>query len=206
MSNPKAVATFSKSLFFGAALIFLGLLVLPVHAQAPDAAGQAGDLMQEVREVQTQIQQINQKLVEIQENTIATHPELGNKRDALMASVDDKMIEAGHDPESSRDKIENLESQLEQGELSQQESQAVTQQLRSEQASMRQAQGQAMQDPEVQAQVQSLNQELVAAMREQNPQTDELITQLQTAQQQYQTLMQQAMQNHGGGNPDSGSR
>jgi len=188
----------------GIALVVLAVAGAPLTAQQQPGPGQPGELLQQVQQKQAEIQQLNQQLSQIQQNTIEANPELADKRDALMSSVDDNMAESGHDPEASREKIEDLQGQLQSGELSDEESQSVSQELRSEQNSMRQAQGQAMQDPEVQSQVQSLNQELIAAMREQNPQTDELISQLQAAQQEYQALMQQAMQKHGGADPTQG--
>jgi uncharacterized coiled-coil DUF342 family protein len=171
--------------------------------QQPAPGGQAGELMQQVQQKQAQIQQLNQQLAQIQEATIEANPELADQRDELLASVDEKMAEAGHNPEDSREKIESLQGQLQGGELSAEENQSVSQALRQEQTSLQQAQSQAMQDEAIRTEIQSLNEALVAAMREQNPQTDELISQLQTVQQEYQALMQRAMQQQGG-NPGQG--
>jgi uncharacterized coiled-coil DUF342 family protein len=184
-----------------AALMLTALFALPLAAQQQGESGQPSELLQQVQQKQAEIQQLNQQLAQIQQQTIEANPGLADKRDDLMDTVDEKMVEAGHDPEASRDKIEELQGQLQSGELSNQESQSVSQELRQEQTSLRQAQGQAMQNEEVQTRIQSLNEELIAAMREQDPKTDELISQLQTAQQEYQQLMQEAMQKHGGGNP-----
>lgn len=187
-----------------AAMVLTALVSGSVQAQEQSAPGQPSELLQQVQQKQAEIQQLNEQLSAIQQNTIEANPGLADKRDAFMAKVDEKMAESGHDPEASRQKMDELRGQIEGGELSQDEAQQVAQELRTEQSAMQQAQGQAMQDPEVQADIQSLNQELVAAMREQNPQTDELISQLQSAQQEYQALMQEAMQKHGGSDPTQG--
>lgn len=162
---------------------------------APEA--QAGGLMQQVQQKQAEIQQLNQQLAQIQQATIEANPELADQRDELIANVDEKMVAAGHDPEGSREKIGDLQEQLQGGELSTEESQSVTEEIRQEQTQLQQAQRQAMQDEAIQTEIQSLNEDLVEAMREQNPQAEQLIAQLQTAQQEYQALMQRAMQQQG---------
>jgi len=168
-------------------------------AQEAVPGAQAGGLIQQVQQKQAEIQQLNQQLAQIQQATIEANPELADQRDELLANVDEKMVEAGHDPEASREEIGDLQAQLQGGELSAEESQAVTQQIRQEQTQLQQAQRQAMQDEAIRTEIQSLNEGLVEAMSEQNPQTEQLIAQLQTAQQEYQAMMQRAMQQQGGG-------
>lgn len=203
MKNHQSNAADRLTWVSGAAFALLALIAAPLHAQQ-QSAGDPSELLQQVQQKQAQIQQLNQQLSDIQQNTIAANPGLADKRDEFLSMVDDKMSASGVDPDASREKMEELQGQIQSGELSEQESQAASEALQQEQASMREAQGQAMQDPEVQAQIQSLNEELLAAMREQNPETDRLISQLQTAQQEYQALMQQAMQKHGGADPTQG--
>jgi len=174
-----------------------GAAVSQQTAQEAVPGAQAGGLMQQVQQKQAEIQQLNQQLAQIQQATIEANPELADQRDELLASVDEKMVEAGHDPDTSREKIGDLQEQLEGGELSTEESQTVTQEIRQEQTQLQQAQRQAMQDEAIQTEIQSLNEGLVEAMREQNPQTEQLIAQLQAVQQEYQALMQRAMQQQG---------
>ncbi|MDT8451082.1 MAG: hypothetical protein RQ847_13015 [Wenzhouxiangellaceae bacterium] len=170
----------------------------PQQSAPPADPSGAGELLQKVQQKQSEIQQLNQQLAQIQKETIEANPDLAAQRDDLLELVDTRMTEAGHDPDASREKIEDLQGQLDSGELSDEETRSVGQQLRQEQSSLQQARGQAMQDQQVRQKIQALNGDLVAAMREQNPRTDELIAQLQSAQQEYQALMQQAMQQRGG--------
>jgi len=172
----------------------------PGGMMAPNSqSGQGAGLMQQVQAKRAEIQQLNQQLMEIQENTIAANPDLAEQRDELISFVDEKMAETGYDAEAARGRIEKLQGEMQAGDLSADEEQQRRQQLRQEMTSIQQAQGQVMQDQEFQAKREALNESLVAAMREQNPKTDELISQLQSAQQEYQQLAQQAMQQHGGG-------
>lgn len=184
-----------------AGLIGIAMAMLGGTAVGQQAApgGQAGELMQQVQQKQAEIQQLNQQLAQIQQATIEANPELAEQRDELLSNVDEQMAEAGHDPEASREKIGDLQEQLQGDELSPEENQAVSKELRQEQSSLQQAQSQAMQDESIQTEIQDLNEDLVAAMRERNPETGELISQLQTAQQEYQALMQRAMQQQQGG-------
>ncbi|WP_405242055.1 hypothetical protein [Lentisalinibacter salinarum] len=171
----------------------------PGGMMAPNAQGQGNELIQKVQAKRAEIQQLNQQLMQIQEKTIEANPELAKQRDDLISFVDEKMAETGYDAEAARGRIEELQGEMQSGELSAEEQQQNRQQLRQEMTSMQQAQGQIMQDEEFQAKREALNENLVAAMQEQDPQTDELISRLQTAQQEYQQLAQQAMQQHGGG-------
>lgn len=189
---------------FGIAMAMLTGAAIGQQQAAP--GGQAGELMQQVQQKQAEIQKLNQQLAEIRQATIEANPELADQRDQLLASVDEKMAEAGHDPEASRKKIQDLQEQLQGGELSAEKNQSVSKELRQEQTAMQQAQSQAMQDEAIRTEIQSLNEDLMAAMREQNPRTDELISQLQTAQQEYQALMQRAMQQQQGGPQQGGPR
>jgi chromosome segregation ATPase len=171
----------------------------PGGMMAPNSQGQGNELIQQVQAKRAEIQQLNQQLMQIQESTIEANPELAQQRDDLISFVDEKMAETGYDAEAARGRIEQLQGEMQSGELSTEEQQQHRQQLRQEMTSMQQAQGQIMQDEEFQAKREALNENLVAAMQEQNPQTDELISRLQTAQQEYQQLAQQAMQQQGGG-------
>ncbi len=175
----------------------------PGGMMAPKSQGgqgsQGSGLMQQVQQKRAEIEQLNQQLMEIQQNTIDANPGLAAQRDELISFVDEKMAETGYDAEAARGRIEKLQGEMQSGDLSDEEQQQHRQQLRQEMTSMQQAQGEVMQDEEFQAKREALNEDLVAAMQEQNPRTDELISQLQTAQQEYQQLAQQAMQQHGGG-------
>jgi len=183
------------------ALIAALALSATAAAQQPAAQGGAGlsqgeqqALMQQLNAKRQEIQQLNQKLMTIQESAMEANPDLEQQREDWVALVDTKMKEAGHNPAQSREKIQGLQAQLQEDELSQEESQAVAQQLRQEQGSLQQAQREILQDEQVKSERTALNQQMIEAMQEQNPRTDEIIAQLQAAQQDYRAIAQQAMQ------------
>lgn len=162
------------------------------------------ELMQKIQAKRAEIQNLNQQLMEIQRETIENNPELAEQRDDLISFVDEKMEEAGYDTTAGRERIEELQGEIQGGELSAEEEQQRRQELRREMGSMQQAQGQVMEDEEFLSRRKALNEDLVAAMQERNPKTEELIAELEQAQQEYQALAQQAMQQHGMGRPREG--
>lgn len=196
---------------FRGALLLAALVVLAPQSlaqqQSSPASPQANSsqLMQQIMMKRAEIQQISQELQQIQESTMEANPGLAEQRDELVALVDSKMVEAGHDPDASREKIEDLQAQLKDSELSDTERQQLDQALRQEVGRMQQSQSMAMQQEDVSSQRDSLNEDLLAAMEEQNPETPELISQLQSAQQEYRQLVGQARQMQQGTMPAPGS-
>lgn len=158
-------------------------------------------LVQQVLAKRAEIQNLGQELQRIQQETLEANPELAQQRDELVTLMDTKMVEAGHDPDASRDKIEELQGQMQGEELTESERRELGAELRQEMTVLQQAQGDVMQDQEVQVKRQSLNENLVSAMEEQDPKTEELISDLQTAQREYRQLASRMQQQQGGGMP-----
>lgn len=160
--------------------------------------GQGGALMQKLQAKRNEVQALNQQLMQLQEETVAANPELADEREALQAHLESGMKEAGYDVAQGRTRIETLQSELESGELSPEKQQENREALRSELGDMRAAQGEAMENAEFKSRRQSLNEDMLAAMQEQNPEAEALIRDLQVAQREYQMLAQQAMQQREG--------
>jgi len=187
-----------------AALALLGSTAVAQMQQPADPSavpGHASPLMQQIAAKQAEIQQLNAELEQIQVATMEANPELEAQRDEFVSLVDAKMAEAGHDPAASRDRMEAMQGQLQGDTLSEAERQEVGQKLRQEMNTLQQAQSQALQGDDVRAAGQMLNNDLMAAMEKQNPQTAELIAQLQAAQQEFQQLVSQARQQQLGEQP-----
>lgn len=171
---------------------------LPQSQSQSQSQAQKQQLMQQIMTKRAEIEELNEQLQEIQQATLESNPEIAEQRDDFVSLMDSRMAEAGHDPAASRDRIENLQGQLQDQELSQQKRESVGQELREEVSDLQQAQQQAMQGQEVQAQRESLNEDLMSAMAEQDPKTEQLISKLRTAQQEYQQLVSQARQQQSG--------
>lgn len=171
----------------------------PAPVSPPQAPAQQP--MQQILAKRAEIQQLGAELQEIQDATMDANPELAAQRDELVTLMDTKMLDAGYDATAGREKIENLQGQLQGEELSQEDRQALRAQVQRELSSLEQAQGEAMKDQEVQTKRQALNENLVEAMEEQNPQTEELISDLRSASQEYRQLARQMQQQQGATTP-----
>jgi len=154
--------------------------------------------MQQLQAKRNELEALNQQLTELRDKAIESNPELAAQRDALQSSLETGMNDAGYDMAEGRARIEELQGQMQSGELSAEEQQEKGQALRSEVADMREAQGEAMENAEFKKRRQALNENMIAAMKEVDPQAEALIQDLQVAQREYQQLAQQAMQQRGG--------
>lgn len=183
------------------ALAATGVVAQPMEGQGPPMmqGGGDGNLMQQLQAKRNEVQQLNQELMALQEEAIGANPELANQREALQSYLETGMREAGYDVAQGRTRIEGLQEELQSGELSAAEQQESRQALRTELGDMRAAQGEVMEDEEFKARRQALNEDMLAAMSEVDPQVEALIRDLQVAQREYQLLAQKAMQRQGGG-------
>lgn len=177
----------------GTAVVALVLLAaLPAFAQSGGDA--PSSTMEQLRALQQRVQDINAELMEIQEATLEANPALEERREGLMDQLDEKMLEAGFDGESQRAELDSLVAAFEDTTLAEDVRMGLQQEIQAGQGEYQQAQAAAFEDPEVQAATEELNTDLIAAMKEVDPQAGELIDQLQATQQRFQMLMQQAMQ------------
>lgn len=183
------------------ALIASVSLAQPMQSQGsavPGGQAGGGAFMQQLQAKRNELEALNQQLTELRDRAIEANPELAQQRDALQSSLETGMKDAGYDMTEGRARIEELQGQMQSGELTPAEQQEKNQALRSELGEMRAAQGEAMEDAEFKKHREALNEDMIAAMKEVDPQAETLIRDLQVAQREYQQLAQQAMQQRGG--------
>lgn len=176
-------------------------LAQPMKSQGSAVQGGpagGGEFMQQLQAKRNELEALNQQLTELRDRAIEANPELAQQRDALQSSLETGMKDAGYDMTEGRARIEELQGQMQGGELTPAEQQEKNQALRSELGEMRAAQGEAMEDAEFKKRREALNEDMIAAMKEVDPQAETLIRDLQVAQREYQQLAQQAMQQRGG--------
>lgn len=170
----------------------LSLLLLVFAATA--APAQSPDPTAELQQLQVRLEQINAELTEIQETAFEANPALGERRDALMDSIDAKMAETGFDGPETRAAMDSLATAYDDSSLTDAERTGIEQTMQSNQGAYQQAQQMAMQDPAIQESLQTLNTELLEAMQEADARTDTLVQEMQMARQRFQMLMQAMMQ------------
>lgn len=163
-----------RALVVAAALLFAGSAVAQMEQQ-----GQEGG-------PQMELQQIQQRLAEVQQAALENNPGLQQQREELEDLVIRKMEEAGYDPDSSMETLESVQAGMQDESLSDQERQQMLQEAQQAQQDLQEAQQVAMQDDEVVEAQQAFQNDLMEAMRAEDPETDELIEEFQQIQQEMQ--------------------
>lgn len=184
------------------AVVITGMMaVSAVSAQPAPAPGGGGaapphDTMTQARQLQQEIMQLQQKLGAIQEKAIAEHPELQQEQEDFRDLVVETMKEQGNTPEEDLAELQDMQSRLQDESVAPDERQKLSQEFRQKDMKFRQAQQEAMEDGEVQEAQKAFNDDMVEAMKEQDPQTEELLTQFIQKQQKLMELRQSAMGGH----------
>lgn len=139
-------------------------------------------------EPQMEMQQLQQTLAETQQQAIENNPELERKGEELEDLVLTKMEEAGYQPRQDLETLEGAEERLRDPDLSAEERQQVIQSEDVQQAQMnlQEAQQAVAQDEEIISAQEALREDLMAAMREENPEIDDIIARLESLQQEMQ--------------------
>ncbi|MHA7816175.1 MAG: hypothetical protein ACX93N_06845 [Pseudohaliea sp.] len=200
-----AMTTFLRGGALAAALTALGVttaLAQPMmQGGAPAAAGggEAAALMQRLQEKRARLDELNEQLMALQEQAIDANPDLASEREALQDYVEAGMKDAGYNVAEGRARMEELQADLEDDSLSTSEQQESRQALRAELGEMREAQQQVMAGDEFKNKRNALNEGVLAAMEEQDPEVRTLLAELQRAQAEYQLMAQQIMQQQQGG-------
>ncbi|MDN3517919.1 hypothetical protein QWY84_09875 [Aquisalimonas lutea] len=177
------------------ALAFAG----SVAAQSSQGQGQGQGQGQDSNP-QMRLQQIQQRLAEAQQKALDENPGLQSQREELEELVIQKMEEEGYDPNANMETLENAQSQIQNEDLSNEERQQMLQDARQAQQQLQEAQQAAMQDEEVVEAQEAFQNDLMEAMREQDPETDQLIEEFRSIQQEMRGRMGQGQ----GGAPGQG--
>ncbi|QIT57176.1 hypothetical protein HC341_07840 [Aquisalimonas sp. 2447] len=164
------------------ALVAVAALAFTGSAVAQLEGGQGG----QEGGPQMELQQIQQRLAEVQQQALEDNPGLEAQRDELEDLVVRKMEEAGYDPDSSMETLENVQGQIQDESLSDEERQQMLQEAQQAQQDLQEAQQVAMQDDEVVEAQQAFQDDLMDAMRDIEPDTDEMIEDFQRIQEEMQ--------------------
>ncbi|WP_018873546.1 hypothetical protein [Thioalkalivibrio sp. ALJ16] len=137
---------------------------------------------------QMEMQQLQQTLAETQQRAIENNPDLEQKGEALENLVLDKMESAGYQPRRDLETLESAEEQLRDPDLSTEQQQEIFQSESVQQAQMnlQEAQQAVSQDEEILEAQAALREDLMSAMREENPDIDDVLQRMQAIQQQMQ--------------------
>jgi hypothetical protein len=162
-------------------------------AKAPATTAAEDEQMQQARKLHGEYVALQERLTGIQEKTIAADPELQKQQQAMMDLVMAKMDQAGGS--SAKDDmaaLQELEQKLRSEDTPEKQREALMAEYQEKAMAFRNVQMQALKDPEVQQSQESLMEATVAAMKKQDPQTEELMQQMRHKQEQMKRLMEGA--------------
>jgi hypothetical protein len=177
--------------------VWLVLLVaagipLTAAAQSADrgaADGGAAQGAQDPQALLADMEQLQQRLLQIQEQAVAENPELRKQAEQLQQTMLEAMREEGHDPEQSIQRLQELEQRLRSPETGAAEHEKLIAEMRAEQQKLMAAEQAVSQREEVQKAREQFMENLLSAMREQEPRTDELMASLKQKSEQLQEIV-----------------
>lgn len=167
------------------------LLAAPALAQGPAGpGGQAGatGAQAEARQLMGEYREVAGKLRQIQQETIQANPELAERHEAYQAMLNETMVENGHSPKDTRAELKQIRNKVSSGDVEPSERQELRSEFRSKRQELQQARQSAMNNPEVREAGESLRTATIAAMKDHDPQTTQLISRMQDIRQQMQQL------------------
>lgn len=156
-----------------------------------------------IMQTQRKMQNLQRELGKVQQKALEENPELAEKQEALQDLVISTMQDNGHTPEKDMERMKEIREKMQSGDVEKAEKQKMAQEMRKHQQSLVQARQEAFQDEEVQKKTSEFREELMAAMKETDPEAESLIEEYnktrQKMQQDMQKMQQQRSQQQGNG-------
>ncbi|HKJ22812.1 MAG TPA: hypothetical protein VKA13_06960 [Gammaproteobacteria bacterium] len=139
---------------------------------------------EEFQKARQDLVQARNKLNKIQAETLKKHPELKKQRKAFGDLLAKTMKKNGYDAKKSIAELKSLRDKLKDDKTPKDKRRKLAQDFQTKVIALRKAQGQAMQDKKVKKAREDLGQAVIAAMKKQDPSTDDLIATVQKRQQE----------------------
>lgn len=192
-----------------AALVLAAGLALAGSATAADSPAQGGGTPQEMTPAQREqiksfmqtrqeLMQVREKLQKIQEKAVDARPQLQKKQAHFAALVEKQMKSQGHSPKQELAEIQALQDKLKSGDVSGGEQQALMQQLQQKATQYQQAQLAALKDDQIRSAREDLMKDILTAMKEEDPKTEDLMQTMRQKQQKLEQIHEQVLGKQGG--------
>jgi hypothetical protein len=160
----------------------------PAPAPAPGKEGS----MAAVQQIHSQYMKLQQQLAQIQQKTMQANPELQKQEKAFMDLLLSKMSAGGTSAKDQMDALHKLEEKLGNKDTPAADREKLVSEYQQKMTAFRTEQMQALKDPEVQKARESLMEATVAAMKKQDPQTEQLMQQIEEKQAELKKIMESA--------------
>ncbi|WP_435099823.1 hypothetical protein [Arhodomonas sp. AD133] len=141
-----------------------------------------------------ELRELQKQLGEIRDQALENNPELKEQRQSLKDAVNARMADEGVDPETDVERLRELAEKLRSGEVKGEEQKTLTKEYREKRQALLTARRKALGDEEIQKQRKAFEDDLRAAMIEQNPETEALISKYRKQRTQMRQKMQKAIQ------------
>jgi chromosome segregation ATPase len=162
------------------------------HVTPPAMTPEQSKQMKEIQGVHAEYMQLQKQLSQIQRDTLEAHPELKKQEQDLHDLILAKMSSNGHNAQDELAEISKLEEKLKNGQASDSERESLMSDYQKKAMAFRKAQTQAMQNPDVKAAQKKLVDNVVKAMKEKDPQTEQLMQQMQQKEEQLSKMLKDA--------------
>ncbi|HKK14575.1 MAG TPA: hypothetical protein VKA14_07940 [Gammaproteobacteria bacterium] len=143
--------------------------------------------LESFRETRGELMKARRKLESIREKTVKKHPELQKQQKAFRDLMIAQMKSKGHTPKKDVAEVRKLQQKLRSGKASDSDRRALMTKLQKKSQAFLQAQQEALQAPKVKKARKKLHDSLLAAMKQEDPSTEQL---LQTMREKRQKLME----------------
>jgi len=169
------------------------------QAQGGDS-GMSQQKKQELRQAQKKVRELRQQIGQIQQKAMNNNPDLQKQQEDLKGLVKDKMKAKGQNPDQDISRMKEIRQKLQNNkDMPKDERQKLMQEFQKTTQSFQQAQKSVMQDPEVQEARSQFRDDLMAAMKEENPKVEQMIKDMEQARKEFQQLMQKQFSGKMGG-------
>jgi predicted RNA binding protein with dsRBD fold (UPF0201 family) len=178
-----------------AALMFAAVLlaIMPLHAQEtakqPGPTSEQQEMQQAYQQAHADFMAVQQRLKQIQHDTLEAHPELQKQEQSFNELLMEEMKNKGYNPKQDLAEIEKLQQQLQSGDLSDSEREALMAKFQEKMTAFRKAQSEALQTKKVQQAQGDLMGAMITAMKEQDPQTEQLMHQMTQKRQELEQML-----------------
>ncbi|HKJ87182.1 MAG TPA: hypothetical protein VKA48_01495 [Gammaproteobacteria bacterium] len=180
---------------FGAAALALLAVALPPQGQALAAGNSgggssgsdSGDLKAQLKETQQRVQKLRRRIASIQHKAKMANPDLRKEQEKLKDLLKKHMRSHGVQPEDTLAKMRKIHKKMEKAKGS--AAKSLHQRYGRLSHSFRQAQSQAIKDPEVKKARDTFRGHMLAAMKKIEPDSEHLTQALQKAHDRFQALI-----------------
>lgn len=162
------------------------LIALCLFLVGQTVAAQTGPRPEDFMALQQEYLALQQRLVQAQQSTIENHPALQQQIMAMEDLVTDRMRARGFDPGNIMESLLALQGQLRDERLTPEQRQRIfeSSEFQTAQAQLQAAQAAVVDDPDIIAAQQALDEAILQALRRVEPDLDRILERLQVIQQQ----------------------